>query len=81
MQVLSTLSLSLLVCLFLSTAIDFLSCFYQVFVYFSFAHALEIWVVIVHSSVTKSSLHLPDDVRVVVSWWPLLFTWGGYYFC
>ena len=31
--------------------------------------------------VTKNSLHLPDDVRVVVSCWPLLFTWGGYHFC
>ena len=50
-------------------------------VYFSFAHALEIWVVVVHSAVTKNSLHLPDDVRVVVSCWPLLFTWGGCHFC
>ena len=64
----------LLVCLRLSTAIYF-------FVYFSSAHALEIWVVIVHSAVTQNSLHLPDDVRVVVSCWPLLFTWGGYHFC
>ena len=38
---------------------------------------LKFWVVIV----TKNSLHLPDDVRVVVSCWPLLFTWGGYHFC
>ena len=29
------------------------------------------WVVIVHSAVTKNSLHLPDDVGVVVSCWPL----------
>ena len=51
--------------------------FFKVFVYFSFAHALEIWVVIVHSAVTKNSLHMPDDVRAVVSCWPLLFTLGG----
>ena len=49
------LSLSLLVCLFLSTAIYFLSCFFLSLCLFSFAHALEIWVVIVHSAVTKNT--------------------------
>ena len=77
-QVLWALSLSLLVCLFLSTAICFLSCFFLSICLFlvcscswnlgcdcSFSCHLEL-------------LHLPGDVRVVVSYWPLLFTSVGW---
>ena len=59
------LSLSLLVCLFLSTAIYFLSCVFSLSLcLFSFAHALEIWVVIVHSAVTKNT-------EFASAWWCL----------
>ena len=81
-QVLWALSLSLLDNLFLSTAICFLSCFFKYLFIFHLLMLLKfgLWR-IVHSALTKPSdiLHLPGDVRLVVSCWPLLLTCGGHH--